>query len=85
MLTDRQLRAVRYYIGDVSGIDPFWGDGKAYVALNALFFPGIETEKNRAKEGKYLNPAILEDTDRLTELLSDLLSAFNSSPDDLPS
>ena len=77
MLTDRQLRAVRYYIGDVSGIDPFWGDGKAYVALNALFFPGIETEKNRAGEGKYLNPAILEDTDRLTELLSDLLSAFN--------
>jgi len=76
MLTDGQLRAVRYYIGDVSGNDAFWGDGRAYVGLNALFFPGIGTEKLRAAEGKFLNPALLEDTDRLTKLLTDLLSSF---------
>ncbi|MBR2086203.1 MAG: hypothetical protein IJ906_03540 [Oscillospiraceae bacterium] len=76
MLTEPQIRAVRWYIGDVEGDDPFWGDPKAYVTVNALFFPGLETERVRAAEGKRLNPAILEDAHRLCRTLEMLMSAF---------
>ncbi|MBR2283254.1 MAG: hypothetical protein IJ874_02390 [Ruminococcus sp.] len=75
-LNSKQLEAVRYYIGDVSGNDPFWGSGKAYLVLNSLFYPGISTESARAAEKKYLEPEILADTERLVGLLTDLLSAF---------
>ena len=75
-LTPAQCRAVRWYIGDVTGDDPFWGDPKAYVTLNSLFFPGITAETARAAEGKFLNPAIIEDADRLCAVLSDLLASF---------
>ncbi len=79
MLTEKEIQAIRYYIGDVSGKNAFWGDGKAYILLNALFYPGIATEQARAREGKYLNPAILEDPARLEDLLHALLSAFRKS------
>ena len=75
-LTKEQLKAVRYYEGDVQGDDPFWGDPKAYVTLNSLFYDGIGTERRRAKEGKYLNPSIIEDQERLIGLLQNLLAAF---------
>ena len=75
-LTPAQHRAVCWYIGDVTGDDPFWGDPKAYVTLNSLFFPGMEAETARAAEGKRLNPAIIEDVDRLCTVLSDLMAAF---------
>ena len=68
--------AVRYYQGDVSGNDPFWGDPKAYCTLNSLFFPGITNEMARSAEGKRLNPAFLEDVDRLVGMCGDLLGAF---------
>ena len=69
------LRAVKYYSGDVSGDDPFWGDPKAYNTLNSLFFPGIRTEEARAAEGKRLNPAMLSDYGRLTAVACRLLEA----------
>ena len=75
-LNKREKAALRYYIGDVSGSDPFRSDPKAYLVLNSLFFAGTATERARAAEGKRLNPAILADTDRLTELFADLFSAF---------
>lgn len=75
MLTDAEQKAVCYYIGDTEGNDPFWGDPKAYVVLNALFYPGIRSEQDRAAEGKRLNPAILDDPERLHGVLSGLLSA----------
>lgn len=76
MLTIAEKKALRFYIGDVSVDDPFWGDPKAYVLLNALFFPGIAAESDRAEEGKYLNPAILADIPRLLGFFGDLLPAF---------
>lgn len=75
MLNEPEQKAVRYYIGDTEGDDPFWGDPKAYVVLNSLFYPGIRTEAARAAEGKRLNPAILDDPERLHKVLSGLLSA----------
>ena len=69
------IRAIKYYEGDVSGTDAFWSDPKAYVTLNSLLFPGIGNEIARAVEGKRLNPAVLEDTGRLTELYRLLLTA----------
>lgn len=71
--------ALRFYIGDVSGNDDFFGDPKAYVVLNSLFFPDISTETARANEGKYLNPAIIADIPRLIGFFSDLFSAFAKS------
>ena len=76
MLNENEKNALRYYIGDVSGSDAFYGDPKAYVVINSLFFPEITTERARAAEGKYLNPAIIEDTGRLLEFFSGLFSAF---------
>ena len=78
-MNEEQLKAIRYYEGDVSGDDPFWSDPKAYVTLNSLFFEGIEAERRRAREKKYLNPEILSDPVRLFTLLNDLLSAFTAS------
>ena len=78
-LTAAQLTAVKYYEGDVSGDDPFWGDAKAYVTLNSLFYPGIDTERRRAAEGKRLNPAIVADPQRLVDLCVNLLSACSAT------
>ena len=75
-LSGKHAAAVRYYQGDVTGDDPFWGDPKAYCTLNSLFFHGISNETARVREGKRLNPAILQDMDRLTGLCTDLLQAF---------
>jgi len=54
------LRAVRFYEGDVSGLDPFWGEKSAYQVLNALFFPGMNSEMARICEGGVLKPVLLE-------------------------
>ena len=82
-LRDAQLRAVKWYIGDVEGDDPFWGDPKAYVTLNSLFFPGTATEEARAAEGKPLNPEILRDEERLCNVLRELLTAFRPLETDM--
>ena len=74
-MNERQINAILFYEGDVSGDDPFWGDPKAYVTLNSLLFPGTENEKARAREGKRLNPAMLKDPERLLQVYRDLLSA----------
>ncbi|MBR4209951.1 MAG: hypothetical protein IKQ96_07055 [Lachnospiraceae bacterium] len=58
-------QAMMFYEGDATGDDPFWGDRKAYVTINSLLFPGLRNERARAAEGKRLNPAFLEDIDRL--------------------
>ena len=78
-LTDAQRAAVKFYEGDVCGSDPFWGDAKAYVTLNSLFYPGIDTERRRAAEGKRLNPAITSDTERLLRVCIDLLQACKAA------
>ena len=78
MTAEDICRAVRYYEGDVSGEDPqdpFWGDSKAYVTLNALFFDGLRTERLRVREGKRLNPAVLADPQRLADCLRALFLA----------
>ncbi len=80
-LTEAQRRAVRWYIGDTTGDDPFWDDPKAYVTLNALFFHGIGTEQARAAEGKRLNPSILADGKRLFAVLHNLAAAFRPLED----
>ncbi|MCM1133771.1 MAG: hypothetical protein NC340_09905 [Ruminococcus flavefaciens] len=78
-LSATEENALRFYIGDVSGDDDFYGDPKAYVVLNSLFFPDIATESARASEGKYLNPAIIADIPRLIDFFGNLFSAFRKS------
>ncbi|MDE6088803.1 MAG: hypothetical protein K2G25_10540 [Oscillospiraceae bacterium] len=80
-LTLEEIRAVKFYIGDCAGEEfhPFWSDPKAYLVLNSLFFDGIRTEQARIAEGKFLNPEIVADRERLKNLLRDLLSVFRKS------
>lgn len=78
-LTDAEKNALRFYIGDVQGNDPFYSDPKAYVVINSLFFPDISTEKARADEGKYLNPEIIADVPRLLSFFESLFSVFRKS------
>ena len=75
-LNSREKLWLRYYIGDVSGTDPFLSDPKAYLVLNSLLYDGIETEISRTKEGKFLNPAVLDDVDRLLDFYDNMFSAF---------
>lgn len=79
ILSKAEESALRYYIGDVSGNNPFYGDPKAYVLLNSLFYPNIISETARAFEGKYLNPAIIADTSRLMGFFESLFSAFGKA------
>lgn len=78
-LTSNEKNALRYYIGDVSGNDEFYGDPKAYVTLNSLFFPNIHTEKARTDEGKFVNTAIIADISRLMGFFELLFSAFSKA------
>lgn len=75
-LNSQEKRWLKYYIGDVSGSDAFWCEPKAYLVLNSLFYDGIETEKSRTAEGKFLNPAVLDDVDRLLDFYDNMFSAF---------
>lgn len=71
-------RAVQYYEGDIPAADrgdPFWGDPKAYVSLNALLFAGLRSERLRVQEGKCLNPAVFSDPERLLDVFAALLAA----------
>lgn len=75
-LNNQEKSWLKYYIGDVSGSDPFWSEPKAYLVLNSLLYDGLETEISRTKEGKFLNPAILDDVDRLLDFYDNMFSAF---------
>lgn len=75
-MTNDEKNALRFYIGDVSGSHPFYGDPRAYVTINSLFFPGISTEILRAAEGKPLNPEIAAEMPRLLDFFGNLFSAF---------
>ena len=82
-LNENEIRALRYYEGDVKGEDPFWGDPKAYLTLNSLLYPGLRNEKARTAEGKKLNPAILcHDRYPLLELYEDLFAAVCKGAED---
>ena len=77
-LTAEELRAVKYYEGDIPAedrADPLWGDEKAYCSLNALLFDGLRTEADRIAEGKRLNPALLAQPEMLLSLYRDLFAA----------
>ncbi|MDE5737384.1 MAG: hypothetical protein K2H93_03370 [Oscillospiraceae bacterium] len=79
--TEQEINAVKYYIGDCAGFkqDDFWSDTKAYNVINSLFYFGIRTELERVNEGKFLNPAIVSDMERLEKLLDNLLSVCKKS------
>lgn len=79
IFNEKEKNALKFYIGDTSGNDRFYGESKAYVVLNSLFFPDISTETLRAAEGKYLNPSIVADVPRLIEFFENLFSAFARS------
>ncbi len=81
MYTENEIRAVRYYIGDVKNLpqDGFWNDPKAYCLLNALFFPEIKAESARIAEGKRLNPEILKKIPRLKKFFQDFFSVFRKT------
>ena len=78
-LNQIEEKSLKFYIGDVSGSDPFYGDPKAYVTLNSLFFPDIFSESARITEGKKLNPAIISDIPRLFNFFEGLFSAFSKA------
>ena len=86
-LTDDELRAVKYYEGDIPAADaddPFWGDPKAYCTLNCVMFDGIRSELLRVREGKRLNPAAYDDLPRLAGIFRSLLSAAEKGAQDIP-
>lgn len=80
MNKEKLIQAVRYYEGDVSGNDPLLSDTKAYVTLNALFFPGTENEEIKVKENKFLNTAFISRKTEVLTIIHNLFSAIHDNP-----
>ena len=80
MISKEEERIIRFYEGDVEGEDPFWSDRKAYLTVNSLFFDGIDNEVARTDENKKLNPAFLDDVDRLLSVCTALYGAALKNP-----
>ena len=77
-LTADEMRAVKYYEGDIADAerdDLFYGDARAYVTLNARLYDDLAAEYTRVREGKRLNPEMLRDLPRLVHLYDCLLTA----------
>ena len=81
-LNNQEKIWLKYYTGDVYGSDSFWSEPKAYLVLNSLLYDGLETEISRAREGKFLNPSILDDVERLMDFYDNMLSAFRKCHSD---
>ena len=80
MNKEELIQAVRYYEGDVSGNDPLLSDNKAYVTLNALFFPGTENEEIKVRENKFLNPAFISRKTEILTIIHNLFLAIHDNP-----
>ena len=80
MNKEELIQAVRYYEGDVSGSDPLLSDTKAYVTLNALFFPGTENEEIKVRENRFLNPAFISRKTEVLTIIHNLFMAIHDNP-----
>jgi len=69
------LDCLKFYEGDVDkNGDEFLSDEKAYVTLNSLLMPGVETEKARLSEGRKLNSVFLKEIDETLKIYYGLLN-----------
>ncbi len=85
-LTEKQIMMLRFYEGDIdlkNIHDPFYGDPKAYVTLNALLFDGLSTELARVQENRILNPAFLKNPMETAECICTIISAMYRSEEDM--
>lgn len=80
MTKEDLIQAVRFYEGDVNGNDILLGDKKAYVTLNALFFPGTENEEIKIRENKFLNPVFISRKTEVLSIIHNLFSAIHANP-----
>lgn len=80
MAKDELIQAVRYYEGDVSGNDPLYGDNKAYVTLNSLFFPDTENEEIKVRENKFLNPSFVSRKEEVLQIIHNLFASIRETP-----
>ena len=80
-VSEEELQALRFYEGDVGSLeDPFLKDPKAYVTWNALFFDNMTSEAARSAEGRFLNPELLKQPQRMINLSLELLKSFRHMP-----
>lgn len=75
-LSKNQINALRYYVGEPDVYPGLPHDPKAYNTLNALFFPGIESEMARAKEGRFLNSEFFQCPKALLRFFYDMVEAM---------
>ena len=84
MKTEDMITAVRWYEGDVDdNTGPVFHDSRAYVTYNAVFFEGLENEKAKIREKKYLNPAFLQHCEEIYgdhSLTSHIMAAMENCP-----
>ena len=84
ILPEACLRALRYYIGEAEAWPGLPADAKAYATVNALFFPGIDSERTRALEGKPLNARFLRAAGETEAFCRALLTALRLGGADTP-
>lgn len=77
LLTENELLAVRFYLGDpeTAANGPFRGGPKAYNTINALLHPGSSNEKDKAREGRTIR---IEDAAQLESYLTLILDVFRA-------
>lgn len=75
-LPEACLQALRYYTGDCKAYPGMPQDPKAYCTINSLFYTGINSEYARGKEGKPLNPELLNCAENTLSFCCDLMDAL---------
>ena len=66
---------IRYYEGDL----PFYGDYRAYITWNSIFFEDCQSERLKVRENKPLNPLLIEQYSDLIQASSGLFRACSAS------
>ena len=78
VITNEELDAIRFYIGDIelAKKNVYRGGDKAYQTINALLNYGYRNEIDKAKEGKIVE---LYDSDHLKSYLKLIILVFSAS------
>lgn len=74
-LSNRLQSAIKYYEGDTQSTSQFWGDKKAYITFNSIFFKGFDSEQVRVDEGKKLNLEFAENPEGILLTMVGLMEA----------
>lgn len=88
MLTQKEIKAIRFYEGDVRKQDGesgeleegFWGIPYVYKTMNCLLYDGLENEKERITEDiDKFRPEVFLEIEKIVDIFCDIFRAMYKS------